>query len=274
MHSCLSRFGMSARLSIAASVLIIAVAAPAAAQTMATSYSGEASGVIALVENPLGGDPLVDETLVQAGPLDPEGGFDEDELFEASIEGLLTADVISAVTEGAGQRARSSAEILGLDLSVATLVDATSSTLRSTAIARCGHDGAVVSGDSVVEDLSINGTDIDVTGEPNQEVELGPVTVIINEQSSFVEQDGSFGEITVNALHIIVDDPTTGETLVDVILAQSHADVTCLPDSSTDGAIEAIQSSTGTPANPVPLMLVLLGGVAVSMLLVRPLIRR
>lgn len=273
MHSFLSRFGMAGRLLIAASALIIAVAAPAAAQTVATSFSGEASGVIALVENPLGGDPLVDETFVFAGPLPPEGGFDEDELFDVSIEGLLTADVISAVTEGAGKRARSSAEILGLDLSVLDLVDATSSTLRSTAIARCGEDGAEVSGNSVVEDLSVNGTDIVVTGAPNQEVELGPVTVIINEQNSFVEPDGSFGEITVNALHIIVDDPTDG-TLADIILAQSHADVTCLPDSSTDGAIEAMQASTGTPANPVPLMLVLLGGVAVSMLLVRPLLRR
>ncbi len=253
----------------------MAVAAPVAAQTPATSFSGQATGVIALVNDPVTGDPLVNETLVKAGPLPAEGGSDSDRLLDASIDDLLTAEVISAETEGAGNRAESSAEIAGLDLSVEGLVDVSSTTLSSNAVARCDADGAAVDGDSVVEDLVINETEITVTGEPNQRVTLADeITVIINEQDSEVATDGSAGEITVNALHVIVGNPTNEGTLVDVILAQSYADVTCMPDSSTDGPIEALQASTGAPANPIPAALVLLGGVAVSMYLIRPLLRR
>ncbi len=273
MPSFLSHVGRSGRLLIAGTVLTIVVAGPVAAQTTATSFSGEAQGVVANVTL---ADQVVDVTLVEAGPLPPAGGFFEDQLANAEIPNVLTADAISASTEGAGDTAESNAEILGLDLSILGLLDVTSSTLSSNAVATCGPDGATVSGSSIVEDLVINGDEIIVDGAPNQTVNLpGGITIVINEQVSNVAADGSSGEITVNALRITIDDPLNpGTLLADVVLARSHADVTCLPDSSTDGAIEAMQTSTGGPAGTILLALLLLGGLAVSMLLLRPLFRR
>lgn len=274
MPSYLSHVTRSARVLIAGSVLAAIVAGPVAAQTTATSFSGDAKGVIATVNNPLGGDPLVDQILVKAGPLPSAGGSDQDSLANAAIANVLTASAISADTNGAGNTAESNAEILDLALSVSGL-DVTSSTLSSNAVATCGSDGATVSGDSVVEDLTIQGTTIVVSGDANQTVNLpGGITVIINEQATDVAADGSTGEVTVNALHITIEDPISSATLVDVILSQSHADVTCLPDSSTDGPIDAMLASTSGPGNTIPLALVLLVGLAVSMVLVRPLLRR
>ncbi|MDQ3553561.1 MAG: hypothetical protein M3395_04020 [Chloroflexota bacterium] len=272
-------------------VMVATLAAPAYAQEEedATSFSGEATVVDVLVENPLGGAPLVDLILGEAGPLPAEGGEDSEELVDVDEDvaelATLTASLIRAETEGFGSTAESSATIADLALTIMgdplglteDLLDVSSTTLESTATARCTEDGAEVEGDSVIEDLSINGTDIVVSGEPNQEVVLleGLIEIVINEQIEDVADDGTFGDITVNALRITVFDPLDEEeVLAEIILASSHADVTCMPDSSTDGLFSVTSGSTGTSGSQLPLMVLIVAGVAVSFMLTRSFARR
>jgi hypothetical protein len=264
-----SRLSVSGRLLIVATLLAMAVAAPVAAQTTATSFSGSATGIIAVVNSDSRtGAAGFRETLVVAGPLPAKGGQDDDELLDLALDvDAVTADVVRAETQGGGNRAESTASILGLDVSVFGLVDVTSSTLGSNATAACGPNGAEIRGSSVVEELAVNGTEITVNGNPNQTISEGGITVIINEQEGRGAPDGSSAEVTVNALHVIVEDPLRPDAnLVDIILAQSHADVVCMLDTSTDG-------STDAPASPAPFVLLLLGAAG-SAYLIRPLVRR
>ncbi len=256
-------------------VMVATLAAPAYAQEErdATSFSGEAIGVDAFVDNPLGGEPLVDLILVQAGPLPSEGGQDEDELLDVDLD-AVTASVIRATVDGEGSTSGSTATIADLELALGELLTVTSTTLESNAVARCTEDGAEVEGSSVIEDLVINGEEIEVSGEPNQTVEIGPITIVINEQTENVADDGSFGEITVVALRITVEDPITGEVLGEIVLAEAHADVTCMPDSSTDGLFSVTSGSTGTSGSQLPLMVLIVAGVAVSFMLTRSFARR
>lgn len=252
---------------------VATVAAPAFAQHLrdATGYSGEARVVDVFVANPLGGDPLVDLLLGHAGPLPLEGGQFDDVILNVDVdEGPLSlaAAVISAETEGAGSTAESVATITDLNLALEGLVAVTSTTLESTATAQCTSRGATVSGDSVIEDLAINGTEVTVTGEPNQMVDLGPIDLVINEQIENVASDGSFGEITVNALRITVTDPVTSAVLAEVILSSAYADVTCMPDGSTAGIVSA-SSPAEMFRSQLSLALIVLVGVAVSLLLAR-----
>ncbi len=268
--------------------MVATFAAPAFADDRdATGFSGEATAVDVLVENPLGGAPLVDEQLGEAGPLPAEGGQDDDELVNVDEEFAellsLSASLITAETRGSGSTAESSATIADLALNIMgdplglteDLIDVSSTTLESNAVAECHEDGAAVSGGSVIEDLVINGTEVEVSGEPNQEVDLGLIQLVINEQIEDVADDGTFGEITVNALRITVFDPLAeDEVLAEIILASSHADVTCMPDSSTDGLFAVTSGPTGTSGSPLPLVVMVLAGVAVSFMLARSFARR
>jgi hypothetical protein len=196
----------------------------------ATSFSGRATVVNIDVNNAVTGADLANLVLADAGPLPPSGGSELVEVLNVDnappID--LEASLLRARTEGAGSTALSVARAANLDLTVAG-VTVSSTTLRSTATAVCGGDGAVVSGASLIEGLTISGFDpITVTGQPNQTITVGPVQVIINEQTSTVAPDGSAGEITVTALHITVDNVLVPNTLLaDVILSRAHADVTC-----------------------------------------------
>src|SRR5207247_10702368 len=90
---------------------------------------------------------------------------------------------------------------------------------------------ASVSGSSKIADLVVDGRPIvGVRFPANYEIDLVdglvPVgQVIINEQQVFT--DGSFGDIMVNALHVIVFDPLGGPPLADVIISSAHADIIC-----------------------------------------------
>lgn len=218
-------------------LLAVAMLAVPVQAANATSFSGEATVVDVDVNNPLGGD-LLNLTLGEAGPLPPEGGSDSEEILNVNIVPPplgLTASVIKARTQGSGSTAQSVAKVAGLRLTLANLV-VTSTTLKSTATARCGDNGARVSGSSVIENLVVNGTSVTVTGRRNQVVELGPITLFINEQTRSVAADGSSGEITVTALRITVDNPLGG-TLAEVVLSSAHADVICPANGGPDGGI-------------------------------------
>jgi len=183
-----------------------------------TTFSGEATVVQATVAAP---PPLGPQTIIlsDTGALDSTGGAKEASLLSASVPGLLTAEVLHASTVGQGQRSSSEASVLDVTLTVGgNTINA--GLLRARATAEC-HDGtASVSGSSEIVGLMVNGQSIVVSGSPNQTISL-PLggRVIINEQTS--SASGNNGDITVNALHVVV------EGVADVIISSAHADITC-----------------------------------------------
>ena len=186
-------------------------AAPAlltSSSSQSTTYSGRATVVQATV---LGLDPI---TLVDAGPLPSSGGAEEKTLLKANVPGLLTAEVLHAATSGHGSRSSSEASVAELSVTVAGN-SVSADFLMARAEAKCTDGTASASGSSEIARLGINGETIVVSGAPNQTITLPNGRVIIN------EQQGPPGDITVNALHIIVD------VIADIVIASAHADIGC-----------------------------------------------
>src|SRR5437667_7355170 len=174
-----------------------------------TTFSGEATVVQATV---LGLPPVV---LSDTGALDSTGGAREASLLDASVPGLLTAEVLHASTVGQGQRSSSEASVANVTLTVGGNT-ITARLLRASATAECHNGVASVSGSSDIVDLVVNGQAIVVSGAPNQTIALPIGSIIINEQRS-----DRVGDLTVNALHVMIDGAA------DVIISSAHADITC-----------------------------------------------
>jgi hypothetical protein len=204
--------------------------------THATSFSGRATVVQATLLN------LPPVVLVDAGPLPPEGGAAEKSLVDASVPGLLTAEVLHATTVGQGNASRSEASVANLTLTVAGNT-ISASFLQSRATAMCTDNGPTASGNSEIATLTVNGQSITVSGEPNQTIPLlGAGVVIINEQTSTRP-----GDITVNALHVKVDG------IADVVISSAHADIMCAagpppPGCSGGDFVTGGGWITGTPS--------------------------
>ncbi len=209
---------------------VAAVAGPPGA----IAFSGQATAVRA---NILGVSTVISDT----GPLPSKGGALEASLLSASVPGLVTADVLHATTIGQGDRARSEASTADLSLTVGgNSISASFLMARATAV--CTSTGPEVSGDSQVVGLVINGQSIAVSDEPNQTIALPNGQVVINEQQSSIS--GHTGEITVNALHVIINDTA------DVLISSAHADVTCTGKPSCTGSDFVTGGGwiTGTPS--------------------------
>ena len=198
--------------------------APAYELTAATSttFSGEATVLRAAV---LGLLPIV---VGEAGPLSESGGADESSLLSVSRDqtgGLLSAEVVHATVVAQGNRSSAEASVAGVSLTVAgNAIQA--DLLRSQAAATCDGAGqASASGSSELAGLVINGQAITVSGQPNQTVTLTGLRVVINEKSG--SASGNRSDITVNALHVTAFNPTSGQTLADVIISAAHADISC-----------------------------------------------
>jgi len=186
-----------------------------------TTFSGDATVLRATVL----GLPIV---LGEAGPVPEGGGAEEFSLLSVSRDqtgGLLSAEAVHATVVAQGNSSNAEASVASASLTVAgNTVQA--DLLRSQAQATCDGAGqASVSGSSELAGLVINGQAITVSGQPNQRVDLPGLRVVINEQSG--SANGNRGDITVNALHVTALNPLNGETLADVIISSSHADITC-----------------------------------------------
>jgi hypothetical protein len=127
----------------------------------------------------------------------------------------LTAQSLHAaiVAQGDRNRSESSASDFSVSLGGQTF---TASFLMARATVVKGRKGVTGSGVSLVENLTINGQPVVVTGQPNQQVLMtGVGYVLINEQHF-----GS-GYMTVRALHIMI----TGIS-ADVVVAEAVAGMT------------------------------------------------
>ena len=200
-----------------------------------TAFSGQAT----VIRGTIAG---IDLNLADTGPLDPAGGARENSLLcypdgpdcqfglPDVTNGALSAKVLHASTVGRGERSRSNASVAELTLTVAD-VPIQAEFIRAVADATCRAGVAAIAGASELVNLLINNVPVVVTGAPNQEVSIGPVTIVLNEQTTSL--GGSEGAITVNALHVKVAevrDPVTGAITIpgtDLIVAQAHADIRC-----------------------------------------------
>src|SRR3989454_4225314 len=124
------------------------------------------------------------------------------------IPSLLTGEVLHAVTVGWPDQIASEASLAALDLTVAgTNIGA--DFVMARALTVFGVAGIALTS---VDNLSINGLPIPVTGDPNQRIDVPGGVVIINEQR--VSPDGT---TVVNALHAVISG------VADVVVASATA---------------------------------------------------
>jgi hypothetical protein len=183
------------------------------AERSAAQFIGRARGVFGTVGTP----PLVvNINLADTGPLPSQGGSLDATVVNAQVDGVLTANLLEATTAGAVDRTDSKATTLSLVLTLGANV-ITADVLNAEASARCGPAGAhpVLSGNSEIVALNVNGVAIDVSGQPNQRVGLIAGELVINEQTT------TRHSITVNALRVIVDN------LANVVISSAEAGVIC-----------------------------------------------
>lgn len=162
-------------------------AAPGGAQTV----SGEASAVQATVLGLLGQTTTV---LADTGALGGTTDALQASALTGNVPSLLTGDVLHATTIGWPDQVASEASLGDLALSVAgTSIGADSVMARALAVLGGGGVGT-----SNIDNLSINGAPIPISGAPNQTIYIPGGLVVINEQQT------SPTSAVVNALHVIV----------------------------------------------------------------------
>lgn len=176
--------------------------------TGSATYSGQATAItIGLLGTPT--------RIAHTGALPSQGGALESSLLEIALPistlGTIGAETLHSTTIGQGNNTESESSILGLNLSLTT-VSVSASLLRSNASAICG---STPTGESEIVGLMVNGNPINITGQPNQTINLLLGKIIINEQ--IVSSDS----IKVNALHVSIPG------IVDIIISSAEAGITC-----------------------------------------------
>ena len=127
-----------------------------------------------------------------------------------SVPSTLSAETLSAATVSWVDQVDSEASLTNLSMTVGGIgITADSVIAQASQVL-----GAAGSGTSYIDNLSINGTPIAVTGAPNQAVWIPGGQVIINEQTV-----SSTGTAVVNALHVAI----TG--VADVVIASATAGI-------------------------------------------------
>ena len=173
------------------------------AQSSSSTLTGQASVATASV---LGNVTSLVDTGTLTDPSEPLGAG----LPLGSIPGLLTAESLHAATMGWTDQVASEASLSNLAMSVAgTGVSADFIQSRALAVS-----GAVPSGLTSIEGLTIGGVPVSATGAPNQAISLAGLSVILNEQIQ------SASGIVVNALHV-----TTPDGLINVVVGSAKAGI-------------------------------------------------
>ncbi len=148
-------------------------------------------------------------TLASTGALGGAGDALDATQVTGSIPSLLGGETLNAATIGWPDQVVSEASLASLGLTMAG-VPISADFVMASVTAVLGDAGTA---GALVQNLSINGVPIDVTGEPNQTIAIPGGQVVVNEQT--VSSAGT----TVNALHAVV----TGVT--DVVVASATAGI-------------------------------------------------
>ena len=148
-------------------------------------------------------------TLAGTGALGGPGDALDATQVTGSIPAVFAGEVLNAVTIGWPDQVASEASVASLALTVAG-TGISADFVMARAIAPLGD---AVSGQSLIDNLTIGGVRVEVTGQPNQTVAIPGGEVVINEQT--VSADGT----TVNALHARVSG------VADVVIASATAGI-------------------------------------------------
>ncbi len=205
-------------------VLLVWPMADAAAQltglvdTVTTPLPDPATGTTDLVGAALGTTTVLAATGTLVG-----GTSDalQASALAGDIPSLLTGEALHAVTIGWPDQIASEASLAALDLNVAG-ISIGADFVMARALTVFGAAGVALTS---VDNLSINGLPIPVTGDPNQRIDVPGGVVIINEQR--VSPDGT---TVVNALHAVISG------VADVVVASATA-------GASGGEAKAVQAS-------------------------------
>ena len=223
---------------------------PTAALAASTTFSGRATAVYGTVAGiPVG--PLAD-----TGPIGPGGDAREATVLEYPIGGLpdlttgaFEAEVLHAAVVAGGNSSRAEASVATFALRAAGQ-SIGAGFLMARASATCNGSSATVAGSSEIAELTLNDQSIAVTGEANQTIflPLGIGQIVINEQVTGSSASANEGDITVNALHVVLAGGT------DLVVASAHADIVCggTPPCSRQDFVTGggwIMTSSGSRAN-------------------------
>ncbi len=205
------------------------------------SVSGEAFGI------------SVNVAGVRVGPtphvvLPPDGGMVSDQLLRITVPNIATSTTLGVVTTGSigpnTATAQSSATVEQVNLLngvvAAQLVVAMSSSAADGSTATSTSEGSALIG------LSINGSPpTDVTPPPNTRISLPGVTVILNEQ--ITSGDGVHtSALTVNMIHVVLNDALTGTITGEIIVTSAHSDVNFVPAPKAGNAFMTGGGKLGT----------------------------
>jgi hypothetical protein len=175
----------------------------AAVQTVA----GQAAAVRATVLGLLGGTTTT--ALADTGTLSGATDARNASQLTGNIPSLLIGEALHATTIGWPDQVASEASLAGLALSVAgTGIGADFVKAEALAILNGGSFGT-----AYIDNLTINGVRVPVSGTPNQTISVPGGQVVINEQQS------SASGIVVNALHVIVNG------VADVVIGSASAGI-------------------------------------------------
>lgn len=205
-----------------------------------TSVSGSAFGAqvqVTLLGLPVNVGPLPSVTLPPNG-----GGPFTGNVINLGVPSVLSASVLDASTQGSlgvNGSSASSARVAGVAVTDVLTADVLAS--------ECQADASGVSGSSTITNGLVAGIPVAVNPAPNTTIDLGLVTVILNEQ--IVSSTPGSNDITVNAVHVIFN---TGLLNGDVIIAQSHCDTTFAEIVTTTTSTTSTTTSTTTTTTTIP----------------------
>lgn len=230
----------SGALGLAASALLAATIAPAAAAEPGTGSAYGASAAVSLLPGVLGAKGLTVETGELAAS--DTAGPTSASVVDAPLQGLLTAKAITSSAKHSAASGEVSATASVVDAALAVLAPLAGSTPTARVIsANCTSTADGVTGSSEIAGLDLGRIGkLPVGTGPNRELGVpGIVQVIVNEQVHHAD-----GSLTVNALHITLLGGTAiaGLGSGDIVLA-----------SATCGEATAPPSEPTTPTtSPAP----------------------
>lgn len=193
-----------------------------------STYGGQAKIAQGSITLPILGKLAID--VGGSGVLASAGGTATGATPNLNVNAAITGTggLVSAV--GANGVAAAESSFKNLNLSVAGL-GITATSIGSQAIAMCG---AAPTATTTLAGLKIGGQSITVTGQANQTIVSGLVTIVINEQ--IATPNG----IQVNALHV------SALNLIDVTLGDAVASIVCsCPSDGGVGVGVGVSSSSG-----------------------------
>ena len=168
-----------------------------------STLTGQASAVTAVV---LGTVTSLADTGTLVDAADPLGTGQP----LGSIPGLVSAEALHAATMGWTDQVASEASLANVAMTIAG-IGITVDTIVSRALA---VSGAVPTGLTDIEGLTIGGVPVSPSGVPNETISVAGLSVILNEQIQ------SASGIVVNALHV-----RTLDGLTDVVVGSANAGI-------------------------------------------------